>query len=91
VESTRGAEIVVTVFKGLALLTLVGGLVAAFAVDRGTTVSAAAFAGIVSGTVVGAATFAFSCYVLGLLVDIRSSTGSMSVLALEGEDGPSTS
>jgi hypothetical protein len=89
VESTRGAEIVATVFKGLALLTLAGGLVATFAVDRGTTVSAAAFAGIVLSTVVGAATLAFFGYVLDLLMDIRSSTGTTSALALKDENGPS--
>lgn len=85
-ESIRGAEVVAIVFKGFAILTLVGGIISAIAVDRNATVPAAAVIGIVLGAVIGAATLAFFGYVLDLLMDIRASTGIVSDLALDDED-----
>jgi uncharacterized membrane protein YeaQ/YmgE (transglycosylase-associated protein family) len=91
VEHSQGPEIVAGIFKVLAVLSVVAGVVVGLEAEHGLNASVstgtrlAATIGIVGG-VVGAAALAFFGYVLDLLMDIRASNEVVSELALV-EDG----
>ena len=73
-----GAQTVAVVFKGLAALILVGGIIVAVEVSRNLNQNyvsrshdAAIVGGVVAGTIVAASTMAFFGYVLQLLTAIH--------------------
>ena len=71
-----------TVFKLLAVVTLVGGVVGTFAAERNmhntsTGTAVRVTLALLLGTVVSAASLAFFAYVLDLLMDIMGATEAM--------------
>jgi len=82
-RSYRGAKVVSAVFKIVAWLVIVGGIIGAVVTSRALHHSGATTGhvagvgiGIGAGSILTAAAFAFFAYVLDLLIDIASNTDS---------------
>lgn len=93
---SRGPEIVAELFKGLALVVLALGLVAAIVTgavlsqvsDIATKTAVEIACGIVIGSVVSAASLAFFGYGLELLVQMRDNSDVLAELALTEDHEP---